>query len=110
MPIAVSFFLMLAAQSEGTMPQKRNIQDTKEISKKLKSSNERDEFLASFEIIAKEMIADLAEYRLPENGVAWLKNMFYETIPGGNDLLIRQNESWIDRCFCFGIYIEKIFE
>jgi farnesyl diphosphate synthase len=74
---------MLAVNTE--MPnQKRSTENgTSPKSKKIKQSPEIQDFLQSFDVIAKELIESLAEYKLPQNGIDWLKKMIYETIPGG---------------------------
>ncbi|KAJ3188041.1 Farnesyl pyrophosphate synthetase [Irineochytrium annulatum] len=45
--------------------------------------NERDHFLATFDVLTKEILEELDQFNLPENGKEWIKKMLYYTIPGG---------------------------
>ncbi|KAI9312783.1 isoprenoid synthase domain-containing protein [Zopfochytrium polystomum] len=44
---------------------------------------ERAHFEATFDRIADEVMADVATFRLPPDGVEWIRKMLYYTIPGG---------------------------
>ncbi|KAI8906014.1 isoprenoid synthase domain-containing protein [Gorgonomyces haynaldii] len=45
--------------------------------------SERQAFVEDYEKIHKEVIADLSNYRLPQNGIEWVDRMLRETVPGG---------------------------
>ena len=44
---------------------------------------EKQQFLATFDVIMSEIVKDLDQYRLPANGKEWIKKMLYDTVPGG---------------------------
>jgi hypothetical protein len=66
---------MLTSTTENEMPMEQR--------KKQKQLTEKEDFMTSYDIIAKELVQDLSKYHLPQNGIDWLKKMFNETIPGG---------------------------
>ncbi|KAJ3012928.1 Farnesyl pyrophosphate synthetase [Thoreauomyces humboldtii] len=48
-----------------------------------KSTSELDSFNAVFDVIAADIVADLAQYNVPPEGIAHVKKMIYYTVPGG---------------------------
>jgi Tfp pilus assembly protein FimV len=63
---------------------------TTQPSKKIKATvdkaameGEKAHFEATFDVITNEILEDIAQFNLPQNGVEWVKKMLYYTIPGG---------------------------
>ncbi|KAI8928307.1 isoprenoid synthase domain-containing protein [Entophlyctis helioformis] len=46
-------------------------------------SPEWTSFMAAFDVLAKDILDGLDQYKLPENGREWVRNMLYATVPGG---------------------------
>ncbi|KAH6582134.1 hypothetical protein BASA60_002101 [Batrachochytrium salamandrivorans] len=52
--------------------------------KKIKlADSERDSFMATYDVLSKDLLAGLSSYNLPENGKQWVSRMLDFTVPGG---------------------------
>ncbi|KAJ3000156.1 Farnesyl pyrophosphate synthetase [Globomyces sp. JEL0801] len=74
---------MLADQSKVTSNKRPATESAEKNTMKKKVSSEVNDFMKTFELISTNLMADLEQYKLPENGKQWFKNMFLETVPGG---------------------------
>lgn len=46
-------------------------------------TNEKQAFMSSFDKIVTELINDLDDYKLPQNGKEWIEKMVLQTVTGG---------------------------
>ncbi|KAK6094023.1 Farnesyl pyrophosphate synthetase [Batrachochytrium dendrobatidis] len=66
------------------LSQQADLNTNQQLAKKIKlARTERDSFMATYDVISKDLLDGLALYRLPENGKEWIRNMLDATVPGG---------------------------
>ena len=66
------------------LSQQADLNTNQQLAKKIKlARTERDSFMATYDVISKDLLDGLALYRLPENGKQWIRNMLDATVPGG---------------------------